>query len=154
MNGNPDPKRHPQNNNSLTTQTHNVITDDFGNINGTNQGGDCDSLIGHGLFPKEKKMPYRESETRESYYTLKEHILKKTKTRRKILPMVCIDNNKAYGLALQSWIIYCHNLYKISGRVIKFIKNTMKNWRVELTAGGKSLTEEKIQKVIFQGHLL
>ena len=27
----------------------------------------------------------------------------------------------------------------------------MKNWRVELTAGGKSLAEKKIQRGIFQG---
>ena len=27
----------------------------------------------------------------------------------------------------------------------------MKNWKVELTAGGKSLAEVKIQKGIFQG---
>ena len=35
-------------------------------------------------------------------------------------------------------------MYKISGEVIKFIENTMQNWRVELKAGGKSLTEVKI----------
>ena len=30
----------------------------------------------------------------------------------------------------------------------------MRNWRVELTAGGKSLTETKIQRGIFQGDAL
>ena len=30
----------------------------------------------------------------------------------------------------------------------------MKNWRVELTAGGKSLVETKIQRGIFQGDAL
>ena len=30
----------------------------------------------------------------------------------------------------------------------------MKNWRVELTAGGKSLAETKIQRGIFQGDAL
>ena len=30
----------------------------------------------------------------------------------------------------------------------------MKNWRVELTAGGKSLAEVKIQRVIFHGDIL
>ena len=30
----------------------------------------------------------------------------------------------------------------------------MKNWRVKLTAGGKSLTETKIQRGIFQGDAL
>ena len=30
----------------------------------------------------------------------------------------------------------------------------MKNWRVELTAGGKSMAETKIQRGIFQGDAL
>ena len=37
-------------------------------------------------------------------------------------------------------------MYKISGEVIKFIKHTMENCRVKLTAGGKSLNEVKIQE--------
>ena len=43
---------------------------------------------------------------------------------------------------------------KISGEVIKFIEKTMKNWREELTTGGKSLAEVKIQRKIFQGDAL
>ena len=42
-------------------------------------------------------------------------------------------------------------MYKIEGEVINFIKKTVKAWRVELTAGGKSLAEVKIQRGIFQG---
>ena len=43
-------------------------------------------------------------------------------------------------------------MYKISGEIIKFIKNTIKNWKVELTAGGNSLTEVKIQRGNFPGN--
>ena len=42
-------------------------------------------------------------------------------------------------------------MYKISDEVIKFIEKTMKTWKVELTAGGRSLAEAKIQRGIFQG---
>ena len=45
-------------------------------------------------------------------------------------------------------------MYKISYEVINFIEKTMKTWRVELTAGGKSLAETKIQRGIFQGEAL
>ena len=45
-------------------------------------------------------------------------------------------------------------IYKIFGEVIKFIEKTMQNLRVELTSGGKSSTEVKIQRGIFQGHAL
>ena len=40
-------------------------------------------------------------------------------------------------------------MYKISGEVVKFIENTMKKRWVELSAGGKSLAEVKIQREIF-----
>ena len=45
-------------------------------------------------------------------------------------------------------------MYNISDKVIKFIVETMKNWRVELTTGGKSFAEVKIQIAIFQGDAL
>ena len=54
----------------------------------------------------------------------------------------------------QSWIINCLKMYKISNEVIKFIEETMKNWRVELTAGSKSLAAVKIQRDIFQRYTI
>ena len=42
-------------------------------------------------------------------------------------------------------------MYKILHEVINFIEKTMETWRVELTAGGKSSAETKIQRGIFQG---
>ena len=42
-------------------------------------------------------------------------------------------------------------MYKISGKVMKFINNTMENWKVELTARRKTLAVVKIQRGIFQG---
>ena len=54
----------------------------------------------------------------------------------------------------QSRIIHCLKMYKISDEVINFIDKTMKTWRVELTAGGRRLTEAKIQRGIFQGDAL
>ena len=45
-------------------------------------------------------------------------------------------------------------MYKISHEVMNFIEKNMKNWRVELTAGGKSLAETNIWICIFQGDTL
>ena len=36
-------------------------------------------------------------------------------------------------------------MYKISNEIIKFIEKVVKNWKVELTAGGKGLAQVKIQ---------
>ena len=45
-------------------------------------------------------------------------------------------------------------MYKISHEFINFIEQTMKTWRVQLTAGGRSIAETKIQRGIFQGDAL
>ena len=45
-------------------------------------------------------------------------------------------------------------MYKISHEVINFIEKSIKTWRLELTARGKSLAKTKIQRGIFQGDAL
>ena len=45
-------------------------------------------------------------------------------------------------------------MQKISDKIINFIKNTMKNWKVKLTGRGQTLAEVKIQRSIFQGSSL
>ena len=45
-------------------------------------------------------------------------------------------------------------MYKISYKIINFIDKTTKTWRVELTTGGRSLAETKIQRGISQGDAL
>ena len=45
-------------------------------------------------------------------------------------------------------------MYKISHEVINFSEKTMKTWRVELKAGGRSLAEAMIQRGIYQGYSL
>ena len=45
-------------------------------------------------------------------------------------------------------------MYKISHEVINLIEETMKTWRLELTARERSLAETKIQRGIFQGDAL
>ena len=68
--------------------------------------------------------------------------------------MAWIDYKKAYDMAPQSWIINSLKMYKISHETINFIEKTMKNWRVELKAGGKGLAETKTRRGIFQGDAL
>ena len=65
-----------------------------------------------------------------------------------------IDNKKTYDMDPQSCIINYLKMYKISHEVINFIEKTMKTWRVQLTAGRRSLAKAKIQIGIFQGDAL
>ena len=62
-----------------------------------------------------------------------------------------MDNEKVYDMVLKSWIIDGLKMYKVFGKEMKFIECTMENWRVKLTARGKSLAEVKIKIGIFQG---
>ena len=64
--------------------------------------------------------------------------------------MAWIDYKKAYDMVPQSWIIHCLKMYKIPYEVVNFIEKIMQTWRVEQTAGGRSLDEIKIQRVILQ----
>ena len=75
-------------------------------------------------------------------------------TRRKNLAMAWIDYKKVYDIVQQSWIINCPKMYKISDEVINIFEKTRKTCRVELTAGGRTLAEAKIQRGIFQGDAL
>ena len=59
-----------------------------------------------------------------------------------------------YDMVTQNWIIDCLKMYKLSHEVINFTEKTMQTWRAELTAGGRSLAERKIQRGIFQGDAL
>ena len=63
--------------------------------------------------------------------------------------MVRIDYKKAYDMIPQSWILHCLKMNKITDQIVQFIKKTMQTWRAELTAGGQSLAEVKIQRGIF-----
>ena len=65
--------------------------------------------------------------------------------------MNLIDYRMAYNMIPRSWIIDCLKMYN---EVIEFIKETLKNWRVELAARGKISAELKIRRGIFQGDTL
>ena len=61
---------------------------------------------------------------------------------------------KPYDMVPQNWTLHCLKMYKIPDQVLQFIEKTMETWRVDLTAGWKSLAEVKIQRGIFQGDAL
>ena len=134
---------------------NNLFTDDVKNINSTNKGRDI-------LLPNKQRIVLWRTERmpqriqRYSRVTLHRSAHPKWKLEQ--------TENFSYGLdRLQkgiwygsaSWVINRLKMYRISHEFISFNeKKNMKNWRVELTAGGKSLAETKIQRGIFQGDAL
>ena len=111
-------------------------------------------IICRRLFPDEQKGCRKGSRGTAELLYIHQHILNERKTRRKNLAMAWIDYKKAYDMVSQSWIIHCLKMYKISHEVINFVEKTMQTWRLEQTAGGRSLAETKIQRGIFQGDAL
>ena len=72
------------------------------------------SLTSHGLFPDEQQgCRKRSSGTAELLY-IDQYILNESKIRRKNLAMAWIDYKRAYDMVLQSWILHCLKMYKIS----------------------------------------
>ena len=127
-----DPKR----NHSKQLQTHNMPTYDVGNTNGTNKGR---------LFPEEQKGCRKGNRSTGELLYIDQHVLNESKMKWKNLALAWIDYKKEYDIVPQSWIINCLQRYKKLDEVINLIEKTMKTWRVEMTAGGKSLAEAKIQ---------
>ena len=48
------------------------------------------------------------------------------------------NDYKKHDMVLKHWIKHSFKIDKIFDEVIMFIKNSMENWSVEMTAGGKS----------------
>ena len=97
------------------------------------------SLTSRGLFPNEEKKGCKGSRGTAGLLYINQRILNESKNKRKNLAMAWIDYKKAYHRVQQRWIINCLKMYKIFHEIMNFIEKTMKNWRVELTAGGKGL---------------
>ena len=112
------------------------------------------SLTSRGFSPAEQKGCRKGFRVTGELLYIDQHILNESKNRRKNLGMAWIDYKKSYYIVPQSWIINCLKMYKISDEVINFIEKTMKTWKVELTAVGRSLAEVKVQRSIFQGDSL
>ena len=109
------------------------------------------SLTSRDLFPGEQKECRKGSRGTAVLLYVDQHILSESKSRRIKLTYAWINDKTAYDMVPQGWLIKCLKMYKISHEVINFIEKTMKSSRVELTAGGKSLAETKIQRGIFEG---
>ena len=150
-----DPKGPKQRKCPKQLQTHNLPTESVENINSTNKGRDF--LLAN----KAQNVPWgiekmQQKIQKNSRVTLHDqHILNKSKTRRKNQAMAWIYYKKVYDMVLQSWLTNClsQNVQNIRWSHKLYWENH-ENLKVELTARGRSLAEAKIQRGIFQGDAL
>ena len=81
-------------------------------------------------------------------------VLRDCKKRHTNLAMAWIDYKKAYDMVPHSWISECLEMFGIANNVQDFLNNSMKSWKLELNASGKTLGEVDIRRGIFQGDSL
>ena len=106
------------------------------------------------MLPEEQKSYRRKSRGRKDQLMIDKMILKNCKRRLTNLNLAWIDYKKAYDMVPHSWIIECLEIFKVSQNITILIRNSMKNWRVELTSMGQKLGEVNIRRGIFQGDSL
>ena len=68
--------------------------------------------------------------------------------------MAWIDYKKACGMVPRSWISECLEMFGIENNVQEFLNKSMKSWKLELNASGKTLGEVDSRREIFQGDSL
>ena len=73
------------------------------------------------------------------------------KKRHTNLAMARIDYKKAYNMVPHSCIIECLKMFSIANNVQDVLNNSMKSWKLELNASGKTLGEIDIRRCIFHG---
>ena len=72
----------------------------------------------------------------------------------KNLNVAWIDYTKAYDMVPHTWILQCLKIFKAAKNISNVIEKWMKNWNIELTSGGETLGDLKINRGIFQGDIL
>ena len=99
-------------------------------------------LVSHRLFlAGQKGWPWKTKGTNNLLY-IDQQVLKKAKMRWKNVAMAWIDNKN--GMVLQTEIMQCLKMYKISDKILNFITNV---W-------GQNLPDVIIQRAIFPGDSL
>ena len=113
-----------------TTRDPKRAPDDVKNINDSNQGRNL-------LFANKPRIVHRRTERmlkgnkgNKRSTTHRSTHPQGAQNKTKKIAVAWIDYKKAYDRVQQSCIIDCHKMYTIFNEVIKFIENTMKNWRI------------------------
>ena len=79
------------------------------------------------LFLEEQKRCYKGGRRTDDLLYMDQHIHKESKVKQKKAAIAWIDYKMAYDMFLQSWIVNCQKMYKISDKVIKFNIEAIKN---------------------------
>ncbi|XP_068684755.1 uncharacterized protein [Montipora foliosa] len=106
------------------------------------------------ILPEEQKGCRKGRRGTKDQLLIDKAILKDCRKIHKNLAMAWIDYRKAYDMVPHSWIVECLEMFGIAENVKKFLIDSMKTWKTELTSSGESLGVIHIRRGIFQGDSL
>ena len=106
------------------------------------------------IIPTEQKGCKRNSRGTKDQLLIDKMVLKNCKKRLTNLCISWIDYKKAYDMIPHSWLIKCMEIFNLAENSINLLKNSMKNWRVNLKCGEELLGNVDIKRGIFQGDSL
>ncbi|KAL7634727.1 UNVERIFIED_CONTAM: hypothetical protein RMT77_015104 [Armadillidium vulgare] len=110
------------------------------------------------IINEEQKGCIRNSLGTKDQLLINKMILENSWKNQKHLSMAWIDYKKAYDSVPHSWILEVLKIYKVSEKIVNFIKEGMKQWRVNLKLkhekGAIEINKINIKRGIFQGDSL
>ena len=111
-------------------------------------------LIENNLMPDEQKGCKKKSRGCKELLLIDKMVLKNCKRRKTNLYMGYIDYRKAYDMVPHSWILSSMKMLGVAENILKVVKASMDQSKVELTHNGETLGLVDIKRGIFQGDSL
>ena len=111
-------------------------------------------LAQNNLFPTEQKGCKKESRGTKDQLLIDKMVLKNCKKRKTNLFVSWIDYKKAYDSVPHSWILKSLELMKVNRGIVRFLRESMKKWKTQLTINGEEIGQCNIRRGIFQGDSL
>ena len=105
--------------------------------------------------PKNKRVAEEDHmELKTSCLLIIETVIRNYKRRKTNLFISWVDFRKAYDLVPHSWILESLRITGAADNMVRFLGNSMKNWKTQLAANGADLGTVRIRRGIFQGDSL
>ena len=115
-------------------------------------------LESHDLLPREQKGCRRGSYGCKDQLLINKAIIEEVKSKKRNLTTAWIDYKKAFDSVPHSWILKSLEMHRVSPIIIRFMENSMKNWKTTMNlyhAEGTLISRMMdIKSGIFQGDSL
>lgn len=117
-----------------------------------------DHLMANKILPDEQKGCKKGARGCKDQLLISKMVIQDAKKRKKNLTMAWIDYKKAFDSVPHSWILQALKIYRVSPTIIRFVEESMKEWKTEMylyhQQGSVQTGQIAIKRGIFQGDSL